>query len=379
MALELAIRGVRVDLFEAAERCLTRASAHNEGKIHLGYVYANDPSLTTAKTLIPGGLGFAPSLRRLLGPALDSVPVSRPFDYLVHRESLLSPDEVEGHLLACWELAGEEAAGSVPDYFGGQPLTRPERAEPGPEYDARNVAAVFRTPELGIDPEALARLVRLRIEHEPGIRSRTSTRVLGVERNGLGIDVAFRNGDGAARDRYDQVVNALWDGRLAVDRSAGLDPARSWMWRVKHYLRMAVPRGALPSATIVLGPFGDLVAWEEQAYLSWYPVGMRSVSWGLEPSDPPEPPAREVRDGILDALASLIPAVAELPRDSARVRAGVIFAWGETDIDDPGSGLHERHQIGTRSEEGYHSIDTGKLTMAPVFGRAVAERVLEAA
>ena len=57
----------------------------------------------------------------------------------------------------------------------------------------------------------------------------------------------------------------------------------------------------------------------------------------------------------------------------------MIFAWGETDIDDPGSELHERHDIGTSSRDGYHSIDTGKLTMAPVFGRAAAERVLEAA
>jgi hypothetical protein len=380
VALELAGRGVAVDLFEAGDHCLTGASASNEGKIHLGYVYANDPSLSTARTLVRGGLGFAPSLRRWLGSQLDSVPVSRPFDYVVHRDSLLTPDEVERHLVACWELARDEAGGARPDYFGAHPLTRPQRVEVGAGYDRRAVAAVFRTPEVGIDPQALARLMRARIEQEVGIRSRTGTRVLGVERNGTGIDVEFQNGAGPARERYDQVVNALWDGRLAVDRSVGLDPPRPWLWRVKRYVRMALPPGVeLPSATIVLGPFGDLVAWDREAYLSWYPAGMRGVSRDIEPPAFPAPVAGELCDAIFAGLATVVPSVAGLPRHSAALGGGVIFAWGETDIDDPASGLHERHQIGTRSVEGYHSIDTGKLTMAPVFGRAAAERVLATA
>ncbi len=106
--MELAARGIAVDLFEACERCLTRASAQNEGKIHLGYVYANDPTLSTARTMVRGGLSFAPSLRRWLGNVIDSVPVSRPFNYVVHRASLLRPHQVEAHLLACHELAVEE-------------------------------------------------------------------------------------------------------------------------------------------------------------------------------------------------------------------------------------------------------------------------------
>ncbi len=65
-----------------------------------------------------------------------------------------------------------------------------------------------------------------------------------------------------------------------------------------------------------------------------------------------------------------------LDADAVSVKGGVIFAWGETDIDDPDSGLHERHAIGTRSSEGYHSIDTGKLTMAPLFAQVAADRVL---
>ena len=57
------------------------------------------------------------------------------------------------------------------------------------------------------------------------------------------------------------------------------------------------------------------------------------------------------------------------------LRAGIIFAWGRSDIDDPASGLHQRYAIGPRSRGRYHTVDTGKLTMAPLFGKTVADRI----
>ncbi len=387
--MELAARGIAVDLFEARDRCLTRASAQNEGKIHLGYVYANDPTLSTARTMVRGGLSFAPSLRRWLGDVIDSVPVSRPFNYVVHRASLLRPHEVEAHLLACHELALEEIDGATVDYLGADPRVAPARIgtrELRDLYHPDAVSAVFRTSEVGIDPEALVRLVRDRLVGDPAIRCRLRTQVRGVERNGSGLDVEFENGAGPGCERYDQVVNALWDGRLAVDRTVGLEPPRPWMWRVKHYVRLRAPGADVPCSTIVLGAFGDVVVYRDRdLYLSWYPAGMRAISTDLEPPRWPSASeggfSGEVRDQIQEGLAAIVPAVGRLPLDAFAwsVKGGVIFAWGETDIDDPHSGLHERHAIGTRSIQGYHSIDTGKLTMAPLFARVAADRVLAVA
>lgn len=59
-AMELASRGIEVHLYDKNERCVTQASAQNKGKIHLGYVYANDRSLRTARKMIEGALSFAP-------------------------------------------------------------------------------------------------------------------------------------------------------------------------------------------------------------------------------------------------------------------------------------------------------------------------------
>ena len=56
----------------------------------------------------------------------------------------------------------------------------------------------------------------------------------------------------------------------------------------------------------------------------------------------------------------------------------MIVAWGETDIDDPASELHNRYAIGVTSDHGYHSVDPGKLTMAPLFALRCADQVVTA-
>ena len=58
VALELSVHGVEVDLYEKSDRCLSQTSSHNEGKMHLGYVYANDRSLRTARTMVRGSTVF---------------------------------------------------------------------------------------------------------------------------------------------------------------------------------------------------------------------------------------------------------------------------------------------------------------------------------
>jgi hypothetical protein len=59
------------------------------------------------------------------------------------------------------------------------------------------------------------------------------------------------------------------------------------------------------------------------------------------------------------------------------VRGGAIVAWGATDIYDISSELHRRYEIGVTTHGRYHSVDPGKLTMAPYFAQLLADRVLE--
>ena len=386
VALELADAGAEVHLYDRNAQCLTQASACNEGKIHLGYVYAHDTTLKTARTMVRGAASFGTLLRKWIGPEIDKVPVSSPFHYAVHRDSLLAPDQIAHHLSACRAIAREEVADGF-DYFGMDAREPPVLLRERPEaYDTQQVSAVFRTPEIGVDTEILAQMVRARLSADPNIDCIMQAEVTRVVLDGCEPEVVFSINGAEAREGYDHVVNALWDGRLAVDATAGLSPSRPWLHRFRYFARvrtraLSVPA---PSTTIVLGPFGDIVEFGHgDLYLSWYPDGTVGRSSALAPPDWPRTldgaPSQKMFDAIVSGLSAVLPSLEPLKMDGAGARdikGGMIFAWGAGDIDDPASRLHERASIGPERHGRYHTINTGKLTMAPLFGKMTADDIL---
>jgi len=284
----------------------------------------------------------------------------------------------------------EESAEESLDYFGSDYREPPQRlpdAECRPLFNERWITAAYRTAEIGIDSEALAVLIRARLAADRNIHCHFGTSVIAARMASGEASIEFKTGEKKGRARYDHIVNSLWDGRLMIDKTAGIEPPRPWLYRVKHYLRLKqVNDGCcLPTITIVLGPFGDIVTYDNnEVFLSWYPAGLKGLSSDLSP--PPWPltldydTSLKVRNETLQALAKIVPAVARLSSEaieSCEIKAGVIFAWGSTDIPDPTSSLHERYSIGPHSFGRYHSVDTGKLTMAPYFGKKLADWILK--
>lgn len=94
IALELARRGVDVEPFERREAPMLGASRQCEGKLHLGYVYAADRTLGTARLMARGAATFLPALRGWIDADADTLALSEPFHYAVHRDSLFSPDDL---------------------------------------------------------------------------------------------------------------------------------------------------------------------------------------------------------------------------------------------------------------------------------------------
>jgi glycine/D-amino acid oxidase-like deaminating enzyme len=94
VALELARAGKRVAIIDRDPVAMNRASLRNEGKIHLGLVYAAEQSLSTARLMLEGALSF----RRLVAGALkgrsDALIVSTRFSYLVANDSIVTPWEL---------------------------------------------------------------------------------------------------------------------------------------------------------------------------------------------------------------------------------------------------------------------------------------------
>jgi glycine/D-amino acid oxidase-like deaminating enzyme len=384
----LAERGLNVTLFDKNDTLLSRAAVANEGKIHLGYMYAGDPTLSTAKTMMAGALSFAPFLERYLGRRAQSFSVSVPAIYVVHRDSQSSPEHVCAYLKTVHGLINEAAAERTEAYFGrdlSAPLKVLSAAEKESAFDPAIARIAISTPEIAINPVALAQTMRDCVANHPRIEVHCNQTIISAKQECGRIGVLAEGTAGSSWLHFDHVVNALWDGRFALNESLGYRPNRPWLHRLKYGVSFRLPDGAkpLPSATVVLGPFGEVVSYGDGVvYLTWYPVCLQAMSTDLTPPDwntyPPEPLRSRILRETFDALSEIVPSLqnldpAEMPE--AIVKGGPIVAWGNTDIYDPASELHRRFEIGVTTDGGFHSVDPGKLTMAPYFAEVCAERI----
>ena len=388
VALELERRGQPVTLVDQDERAMNRASLRNEGKIHLGLIYANDPSLATARLQLDGALRFRGIVSRWLGDAAGWLSLSTPFLYMVAWDSLLDPGRLAAHYAAIAEHCRERfSAEAALDYLGERPAWIARRADLARLHDRLDTSrfqAAFETTERALDPALLASAIRGALAARPAITFLPSHRTRAIARRDGGWTVEGDAPGGAWSIEAAQVVNATWERRLGFDQQLGIAPPADLLHRLKYRIIARVPealRGG-PSVTMVLGRYGDVVIRPDgTAYLSWYPAGLRGWSSDAEPprdwdpacrGDVPEGEAREIAAGILAGIDAWYPGIGRC--EPLLVDAGAIVAVGRTDVDDAASGLHDRTRIGVHTLEGYHSVDPGKLTTAPRFALEVAER-----
>ena len=149
-ALAARERGHDVILLEQDRRPMNRASLRNEGKIHLGFIYANDRSLRTARLMLTSALEFTPLLDRWLPGRFDWTTLrSRPFVYLVMRDSLVDPDLLFAHYDGVATAVGSELKGRQ---YLGAPLGAPWQRVPVPSFvNPDRVVAAVETEEAAID------------------------------------------------------------------------------------------------------------------------------------------------------------------------------------------------------------------------------------
>lgn len=369
---------------------MNRASLRNEGKIHLGLVYAGEPSLASARLMLDGALSFRRLIHELAGDTAAALATSTPFYYLVAAESLVGPTTLEERYAAIDALCQQRLRDDrALDYLGRRPR-RLFRAKPLRQLRGRfcieALQAAFATEELAIDTSVLACAIRGAIAAAPTIAFHPGHRVESIARTAGGFRVDGENHAGAWRCDTEQVVNCLWHEQMGIDAQLGLDAAPGWLHRLKYRVvaRLPAALAGAPSATMVLGRYGDVVVRPDgSGYFSWYPLALRGWSHDLAPPDAWDAPCRGVVEraeaqalaaGMLAAVDRWYPGMAGAT--PIEVDAGVIIAHGRTDVDDPASGLHARTRIGVASVDGYHSVATGKLTTAPLFGVRAARRAL---
>ena len=379
-ALHLTRRGVPVTLFDQEPVPFAGASRWNEGKIHLGFLYAADPTLATARAVLDGGLDFCDQVRRLTG--VDPAGAVTPHDdlYLVHRDSVVPCGAVRSYFDEVAALVrSHPRAGRYPASLSGARVVALSPAELGSLADRTSIVAGFRVPERSVDTNVVAdafvaALTEARVEFRPG------TRVTAV-RPADG-DAWLVESDRGRHGPFSAVVNALWSGRPAVDRAAGFpaDRAPHHRYRVALFVR-ADPAPVVPSAVVAVGPFGDLKNYGGGTfYLSWYPAGLLASAEAVSPPPVPLLDDRErarIAAATFSHLGDLIPVAREIERTATRVRVagGWVYARGTGTLHDPGAALHRRHRFGIRSRGTYHTVDTGKYSVAPTLAEEIARRI----
>jgi hypothetical protein len=304
---------------------------------------------------------------------------------------MVSIETIAGHFAKIDKCVRELMRATGQTYLGidqRQPLFRLSTEKLDSLYDSDFAAAVFETRERSIDVLRLANILRERIADERRVTFRPHTVVSGVRRVEGGYEVSCMADGVPVRNIYRQVVNCLWDGKLKLDQSMGLFPELQWLHRLKYGIRILLARAdaAIPSVTILLGSYGDVVRFNDRFfYLSWYPACLAGLSADVSPPAWPrilsEDAAQSVIDRTIAGLARIVVPLRAVNGSSiqrATVAGGIIMAAGKTDIDDPNSGLHRRTSVGVRSLGGYHSVNTGKYTLAPMFALEAADRVCSA-
>ncbi len=378
-ALQLARRHVRVTLFDKSAAPCEGASRWNEGKIHLGYLYGGDPTLATARAVLPGGMRFKTLLEEMIGCSLDGRVTPASDVYLVHRRSVVDADSAGRYFGAVNELARNHCDSSR--YLVDTSTARVERVTPrelAAEYDVATVVAGFRVPEHSVTTQWVADRMVDAVMAAP-IDLHLETRIVGVRRTSP-ADPIFVDTEHGVEGPFDVVVNALWEGRLRVDASLGLTapPQYSHRYRLALFVKTRSPV-QLSSAVVATGPFGDVKNYTgRELYVSWYPAGLIAEAEGIDPPSVLElTPARRARVATetFARLGEIIPSLADVEAmvELVTVAGGWVSAAGRGPLADPESTLHQRVAVGITRTGNYISVDTGKYSIAPWLAEKVVE------
>lgn len=381
LALFLSRKGAEVTLFDAAPAPFSAASRWNEGKIHLGFLYNADPTLKTAQHLIPGGLLFRPVVEELVGCSIAPAITAKDDLYLCHRESVVEPDAMEAYLHQVAQLLNEhpDARHYLADVSDGR-ISRLSDAEVAEASGSDLILAGFRTPERSVETTWIADRFVDAVSAAPRIAQQMNTCVTSV---GKVAGTWCIQTDQGPFDSYDVVINALWQGRMAIDQTAGLPPSGIWSnrYRLSLFVRTDQPL-QLPCAIIATGPFGDVKNYNDRDfYLSWYPDGLQVDNSDITPpalDDLHLPEPESFTERVFEHLQQFLPWTADIEAHAERVRVegGWIFAAGRGALSDPSSTLHRRSEYGVVEMGSYYSIDTGKYSTAPWVARNLAARIM---
>lgn len=381
-ALCLTRLGASVTLFEQHPRIMSEASRWNEGKIHLGYLYSASRTLETARKVLTGGLRFRPIVERLLETSIEPWITPQADHYLVHKNSVVGPDEIWDYFTRVTDLVFEhpDVKGYLRD-ISPSDLRRLTAADIDFDYNPEKIRLATRVPEYSIDTTSFADALVGRVMDETSISVLTEQIVQSVVLSDEKSQRYSVHSDQDTFTGFDAVVNALWAGRPSIDKTVigRTDLSMHHRYRVSAFLECPPDISNHSSAVICAGPFGDIKHYGNgRYYISWYPAGLLAEGRNAEPPKAPQLSADDavsVIAKISNGLGEILPGAAQLLREAGRVnvQGGWVYAQATGCLEDPNSSLHSRDKLGLLRHGNYISVDTGKFSVAPYLAEVIAQ------
>lgn len=376
IALQLVSRGYEVNLIEKNSRLYSQASVQQEGKIHLGFIYAMDTSTKTSERLLYDALHFSPILDQLIGMKINWNRLkSTRFNYLIAVDSMMDQEKLMQHYHdlnykyhSLLEDPNLHYLGERPGSLIDESSTRKFR------YNFNKICQVIPSVEHSIYPEDLRKIVIRKIRDTP-INILPGHNVTAVRRTSFGFETICKSVTGHLVIPSDIVINAAWDGKRKIDRTMGLQDTDIWSLRIKMGLIFDNIHTKLDSFSMVQGSYGDLVIYpvQRQMYMSWYShCLLQQTSEDELDQEGKALCASEIRMSEVETeIEQTIQSFQEILniKDLSypnRVKAGAILARGHQSITRPESQLHRRNDPPIESHDGYFSVNTGKFTSAPL-------------
>lgn len=375
-ALFASAAGHRVTILDRESAPWSGASASNEGKIHLGHVYALADH-GTRSLMLRGALTFADLVNEAVGTPVDWDRLSTaPFSYVVMPGSLLDPSELADRYTLL-QRDFSDLQGQFGSRYLGTALTQLTDPRAG-RHDLSGLPA-FETAERAIDPRALGRIVTAALASDDQIEVVTQADVTAIESHEDSASIRYRHAAGEARTwRVDLAVNAAWEGQQAL-RPVG--EVRNYRAKVAVVVPTALNG---PPLTLVQGPYGDVVPYADRTYLSWYPLGRLTHELSIAPASASRAALDAARrdEGLAASQVTELVRIGAIPAtdsSAADLVGGFVIGDGPLDIEHITSPLHRRGDFGTDVDGRVLTPRNYKFTTAPLAARATAntlERML---
>jgi hypothetical protein len=391
MALMFRKHGWDVTIFDKSDDIMNRASAHGEGKVHLGLVYNKDLTMKTARHMMQSALRFSSYVEYLVGRPINwELLKSKPFTYMIPFASYVSPKEFEQFAEKLQDIY-ETLLMEEPElsYLGSRPATLIEKSPLPSAANASFFEAAYSSVEYSVSPEKMKAVLKEALKAQ-SVKMVFGRNVSKTQRNVPGDDMLgkFRVTSNVGEHDFDVVVNCLWEGRASIDKQLNVDFSSGNNYRFKFGIKFPymAEYSELPSMTIVNGPFGDFVQYDQNhgMYFSYYPVSLMAMTtnttlmkeWdALADLNIPSDIEAFQLESHKQAFKSYFPGCGEAAFTCPRLGGGYILGNGDTDITDLNSELHSRSDFPFVMDDGYISVSTQKFTSAP-FNAYILEKAI---